>query len=425
MNILNSNSAILVSAYLFLLLRNINKSMNKDNWLDRLLLKKWFYIIVTFLFISVFAYVFKWQHFCYLFDDRYIVDNELLGAYGDFVGGVLGTIFTLISILILIRTFNQQRLVTEKNKEQIENQRFNDLFFELLRLYQTETSELCGQTERKNGNNIYVINYNNKDFYDFEKEILQRAFRPTTSYEGNKQGSINLYMLFYIKHRTKVAACFRTLYRIYDLLDKSELKESVKKNYLKILRAQLTESELFFIRYNGMTYYGENFIYYINKYNILKHLPIFDLLEFKDWWKDLNHIERMGINIVFHNSTRFLRRILYKQESNIKFTSRENEQKYSFEIKTKKNCEVEISIYIDSSKKNKTMEYIGFEKLNNKKIPALLDCYLKEVFLYSNFERYNKKEDVEFYSNPILLHNNIYTINSGVRNIKEESLKLK
>ena len=151
----------------------------------------------------------------------------------------------------MIRTFNQQKAVTEKNEEQIENQRFNDLFFELLRLYQSEISELCGTIQRDRDNETVIINYDNKDFFDYEKKLLQRTFKPTTSYEGNIQEAIKLYMLFYIKHRTKVAACFRTLYRIFDLLDNAKLKENIKKNYLKIIRAQLTDSELFFIRYNA------------------------------------------------------------------------------------------------------------------------------------------------------------------------------
>lgn len=397
----------------------------KDNCFDKLLMKKRFYIIITLLFVVIFAYIFKWQHILHWFDNEYVVDHELLGTYGDFIGGVLGTIFALISILILIRTFNQQRVVTEKNKEQIENQRFNDLFFELLRLYQSEISELCGTIVRERGNEKITINYNNKDFFDFEKELLQRAFQPTTSYEGNIRGAINLYMLFYIKHRTKVAACFRTLYRIYDLLDNAELKENVKKNYLKIIRAQLTDSELFFIRYNGMTYYGDNFTKYINKYNILKHLPAFDLLEFKDWWKDLNKIERTGINIVFHNSTRLLRRILLKRDSNVVFRIPGENLKYGFEIKTKSNYEVEVILQIDNSQKNNIMEYVGFEKFSNKKIQALLDCYLKEIFIYSSFEKFNKEQDLEFYSNPIITKGTICIINSGVRNIQSQALKIK
>lgn len=397
----------------------------KDNWFDKLLMKKRFYIIITLLFIGIFAYIFKWQHILRFFDNEYVVNHELLGTYGDFIGGVLGTIFALISTLILIRTFNQQRAVTEKNKEQIENQRFNDLFFELLRLYQSETAELCGHIEKKQGTNIIEINYNNKDFYDVEKASLQKKFQPTTSYEKNRQVSLNLYMSFYIKHRTKVAACFRTLYRIYDLLDKSDLRENIKNNYLKILRAQLTDSELFFIRYNAMTYYGENFINYINKYNILKHLPTFELLEFKDWWKDLTKSERMGINIVFHNSTRLLRKVLLREGSNMTFRPFNEYSKYKFEIRTRSNYEVKIILQIDNSNVNKIMEYRGFEKFTEKKIQALLDCYLKEVFLYSNFEKFNNQKDLEFYSEPIKTDGHIFTINSGVRNKKEKALKIK
>lgn len=396
-----------------------------DNWFDKLLMKKRFYIIITLLFVGMFAYIFKWQHIIHWFDNEYVVNHELLGTYGDFIGGVLGTIFALISILILIRTFNQQRAVTEKNKEQIENQRFNDLFFELLRLYQSEISELCGTIVRERGNEKITINYNNKDFFDFEKELLQRAFKPTTSYEGNIRGAINLYMSFYIKHRTKVAACFRTLYRISDLLDKSDLRGNIKNSYLKIIRAQLTDSELFFIRYNAMTYYGANFISYINKYNILKHLPAFELLEFKDWWKDLNKTERMGINIVFHNSTRLLRKILLRKGANMAFKPFDEHLKYKFEIRTTSNYEVKIILQIDYSNVNRTMEYRGFEKFTEKKIQALLDCYLKEVFLYSNFEKFNNEEDLEFYSEPIKIDGHITTINSGVRNKKAKALKVK
>lgn len=396
-----------------------------DNWFDKLLMKKRFYIIITLLFVGMFAYIFKWQHIIHWFDNEYVVNHELLGTYGDFIGGVLGTIFALISILILIRTFNQQRAVTEKNKEQIENQRFNDLFFELLRLYQSEISELCGTIVRERGNEKITINYNDKDFFDFEKELLQRAFKPTTSYEGNIRGAINLYMSFYIKHRTKVAACFRTLYRIYDLLDKSDLRGNIKNSYLKIIRAQLTDSELFFIRYNAMTYYGANFISYINKYNILKHLPAFELLEFKDWWKDLNKTERMGINIVFHNSTRLLRKILLRKGANMAFKPFDEHLKYKFEIRTTSNYEVKIILQIDYSNVNRTMEYRGFEKFTEKKIQALLDCYLKEVFLYSNFEKFNNEEDLEFYSEPIKIDGHITTINSGVRNKKAKALKVK
>ncbi|MFV0398642.1 MAG: putative phage abortive infection protein [Bacteroidales bacterium] len=108
-------------------------------------------------------------------------------------------------------------------------------------------------------------------------------------------------MSFYIKYKSKLSICYRTLYRLYNLIDESKtIDENTKKNYLKIARAQYTESELFFIRYNAMSFYGEKFITYINKYNILKHLPILNLLEFKEWWQFLDNDERTSINIILY-----------------------------------------------------------------------------------------------------------------------------
>ena len=178
-------------------------------------------------------------------------------------------------------------------------------------------------------------------------------------------------MLFFIENSTKMGAYFRTLYRIYDLIDSSSINEKIKKNYLKIMRAQLTESELFFVRYNAMTYYGYNFIYYINKYHILKHLPA-----------------------------------------------------YKFQINITKEHDVNLILEINKSEINRCMEYRALDKYDNKKIQQLLDCFIKEIFLYSNFERFNATEDIETYSSQILSKDGITYINSGIRNKNERSLKL-
>lgn len=76
------------------------------------------------------------------------IDYNLFGTFGDFVGGILGTIFALLGTLMVVRTFRYQQSVTRDNKKQLETQRLNDLFFELIKLYQTEVNELCGQISR-------------------------------------------------------------------------------------------------------------------------------------------------------------------------------------------------------------------------------------------------------------------------------------
>ena len=404
-----------------------------------LLLNKWFYISIGGVFIIVSCVIFKWNHTIQVFDSEFSADTNLLGTYGDFIGGVLGTIFTLLSVLLVIKTFKEQQKVSNQNSEQLEIQRFNDLFFELLKLYQSEVNELCGQgknvSKANNKETIEVeeIEYSNKDFFDMEKKYIQDNYRNRKSYEGNRENAVNYYMLFFIENSTKMGAYFRTLYRIYDLIDSSSINEKIKKNYLKIMRAQLTESELFFIRYNAMAFYGHKFIHYINKYHILKHLPAFELLEFKDWWGTLDQIKKMGVNIIYDSINRLIRTQLsqgsgertyhlFPSNNDTKYSN--NDTKYKLQVIIIDNHNVALQLIINKLGKNNNMEYRAFDTYDSKKIQQLLDCFIKEIFLYSNFERFNATEDIETYSSQILSKDGITYINSGIRNKNESPLKL-
>lgn len=406
-----------------------------QTFIDRMLLSKWTYIILSSIFIVLSFITFSWGHFFKISQKDYTADYTILGTYGDFMGGVLGTIFGIISVLLVIRTFKYQQTSTDDNKKQLEIERFHDLFFELLRLYQSQVAELCGEYRNikaiKNNpdeepNKSYLepveITYNNKDFFDFEKEILQDQFENKTSFDANLTEALKTYMFFYIKNKNKIGAYYRTLFRIYNLIDEATLPEGLKKDYLKIIRAQLTESELFFLRYNALTYYGHPFIKYINKYNILKHLPVFELLEFKDWWKDLNRVERAGLNIVFTH----LRDILCKlwSRQNVRIDSKQKiDTKYNIVLEISNCSDVAITINIDNTKQSTSMEFLAFNHFSAKRIQQLLDCYIKEIFIYSHFSIYNKQ--AEPYSAPITKKGNITTIISGIRNKSGEQLILR
>ena len=409
--------------------------MGKQTFLDKILLSKWSYIILSIVFTILSFVAFSWGHYFKIFQEDYIADYTILGTYGDFMGGVLGTIFGIISVLLVIRTFKYQQTSTDDNKKQLEIERFHDLFFELLHLYQSQVADLCGEFQdfkiinnqscealKKPHLERVEITYNNKDFFDFEKEILQNQFKNKKSFDANQTEALKTYMFFYIKNENKTGAYYRTLFRIYNLIDEATLPEDLKKDYLKIIRAQLTESELFFLRYNALTYYGHPFIRYINKYNILKHLPVFELLEFKDWWKDLDRIERAGLNIVFTH----LRDILCKlwSRQNVRIDSKQKiDAKYNIIIEINNCSDVAITINIDKTKESTSMEFLAFKHFSAKRIQQLLDCYIKEIFIYSHFSIYNKQ--AETYSSPITNQENITTIISGIRNKSGQPLILR
>ena len=105
--------------------------MKKFNaFIDKIILNRLFYFIITIIFLGCAILLFCWSRKC--FDLSKSIDYNLFGTLGDYIGGVLGTIFMLLSCLLLVRTFRQQQVVTEGNKQQLESQRFNDLFFELI-----------------------------------------------------------------------------------------------------------------------------------------------------------------------------------------------------------------------------------------------------------------------------------------------------
>ena len=70
------------------------------------------------------------------------------------------------------------------------------------------------------------------------------------------------------------------------------------------------------------------------------------------------------------------------------------------------------------------MEYRALDKYDDKRIQQLLDCFIKEIFIYSNFEEYNNLDEIETYSSPIKTIDNITYINSGIKNKFQKKLLL-
>lgn len=354
---------------------------------------------------------------------EYSIDSSAWGTFGDFVGGVLGTIFSIISLLLVIKTFKYQRDVTKISNDQMELQRFSEMFFELLRLYQSQVADMVEIVEH--GDNLEK--YTNKDFFDYHKKMIQSKYRCEKSFAANRQRCLNYYMLFYTENQTKLAAYYRTLYRIYSLIDDSRMEEKWKRDYLKIMRAQLTNSELFFLRYNALSYHGGQFQVYINRYNILKHLPTFDLLEFKDWWKTLSLYEREGMNVLFLYVKRCIRRTM-TADFNKQIIPDDNdhiESKYAISLRNSEGRDVSLSVLIDKSKANSMAETRAFDSFAPKQIEQLLDCFIKEVFFYSNFEQFNNLETAEPYSYPMITTaDGKITILSGIRSKTDSPLRL-
>lgn len=372
------------------------------------------------------------------------IEYDFWGIFGDFFGGVIGTVLTFVSVIILAMTFKQQKKVTEKNLKQQDIQRFNDMFYELLRLYreQVESLSLERYEVKVPGNGYERVEYKGKDFFEKSKKEMQEEFKKQivelrndiidndngiiiklrdkyssgqeygkfkasdkcqliidyylSKYpnidEYNNRVTDELYISFYVKNRDKIAPYFRTLYRILDLIHTSPLlggSEDDKQAYAKILRAQLTESELFFLKYNAkFNMYGEKLIEYINCYNILKHLPVFELLDFQIFRNDKNiGKDEERVNEIFYKICNALRK---EKEGYLDFDS----EKYKIKIEGREGkTEIKIIYEINKrvvSKKQDDEYFRAFERIRKYKKGVLFEYFMEEIFKDSNFKKYNE-----------------------------------
>lgn len=108
---------------------------------------------------------------------------------------------------------------------------------------------------------------NEKPKYEIDDELKESA-------RGKKGRELLLliYDHFFHLHQSDLGHYFRHLYHIVRFAERSSLSDSEKIEFIKILRAQLTNYELLLLAYNGLHEYGSKFKPLIEKYELLKSL---------------------------------------------------------------------------------------------------------------------------------------------------------
>jgi hypothetical protein len=343
------------------------------------------------------------------------IDLSKAGTFGDFVGGFIGTIFTIVGLFLLYETLSLQRKEFTESKRVFIKQQFDNTFFELIKVYRNIVDNISINTA--SGQLLGI------SFYDNNMTGLQNNFITQRALSYNRKTAVRDYQNFYVQYKNITTVYFKTLYRIYALIDDSELHSEDKRTYSKILRAQLTDSELFFIRYNAMTEHGRKSAEYINKYNILKHLSHFELLEFKDWWSKLTAFERNGLDYLFKEFKEVIKLLI--EEKNIDIAERKYKaDRYAVSLQSENSSTFSITIKRDTSKNSTQQSLVdGFDKFNDQEIENLLECIIKELVISSNFNNYNNRRELEFFSDTVV-NATISTITAGVKNKNDKPIRL-
>lgn len=265
--------------------------------------KKIFLVILLGGLIIVFALMFfLWNDLNFSTSEK--IQSDKWAQIGDFIGGVVGTIWALAGMLLFYSALKEQREDLEINKEtlvlqvkalnqQVEEFRLQRKELESSRkVYEQQNKTIRVQQFESHFYSILDVYLKIKDSLnshdvksDFFKTIyseLKVDFQSNDDVKKHHIEMIDNYLKLFNKHRGSLPQFFKLLYRLMKTIDTNiYLSESQKTQYAKILRSQLTDYEQLIIQYNSYSQYGIKARPLILKYNFLKHVPLFQKGEFE------------------------------------------------------------------------------------------------------------------------------------------------
>lgn len=191
-------------------------------------------------------------------------DSTDFGVFGDYVGGVVGTIVAIYGAVYIYKTYRQQEILSTI-------QQFENNFFQLLNQQRDIIKTLNGKIGKRSYSG-----------YGFIKAIHEELKVPMDDPEimtlsgNNLRYKINdFYTDLFNEHTSQLGHYLRHLYHILKYIDISYIEEKKKKEYADILQAQMTTDELYLLALNGVSEFGwKKAKPLIDKYSLLENLAI-------------------------------------------------------------------------------------------------------------------------------------------------------
>jgi len=262
--------------------------------------------------ISFFAIIFNSS---FHFNETKIIDPELASKFGDFFGGFVGTIFSILSVFLLIYTILHQNRDTQKSALEANffrmidyhNQNVNQLkiphldvtrkaeisdgrrafvqfkiqihrLFEIVR--EINEKKKYKLTAQQIADIVYVVFYYGIDgsWISFieDKLLVYSPIHRELAKEIQDKINLNPNLRYGRPNQTNLSTYFRNMYNAIKLVDSSKfLNEIEKKDLMKIYRAQLSNPELYVLFFNVLSRFGRKWKEndYITKYKFLKNIP--------------------------------------------------------------------------------------------------------------------------------------------------------
>lgn len=368
--------------------------IRKVHWYD---MRRWG-LYEWLLSISVIILLFAIGSFLWadksLFDFNHPIKFEKFGTFGDFVGGVVGTVFAFLNVHLLIKTIGLQN----KSNSQSEKSYAYVQKTENARTMDTQINSLLSLYK----NIVESISFNNKHGKEGLENVANYILSYST-YVGNNNlcddQAIKAFEAVYASLRDKLAVYFRVIYRMLCVLQQAEIDDKVRYNYAKMLRSQFTESELFLLRYNSLTYNGKNMQEHILAFNLTKHLPASKLFDLSPFFSHLNNDFANHLDVMLYGFRKELEKtFIYGNhiDETVPFNTNITNLFLTYKVFPDRRA-MDIVFYVDRNlQPNSGNLERAIAEYSDKEIRRFFQSYLLEIFSKSMFQIYTKVEELKF-----------------------------
>lgn len=328
------------------------------------------------------------------------IQFEKFGTFGDFIGGIVGTILAYCNVRLLIKTIGLQDKAVEQseksyvNAQKTENVRSLDTQINsLLALYHSNVASIssrCNVSSCSNKGKAAIEN--------LAAEMLKFGDTKSINEIGNEE-AISAFELIYASNRDELAVYFRVIYRMLCILQQTDVDNNVRYNYAKVIRSQLTESELSLLRYNSLTYNGEKMQDKILAFNMLKHLPASKLFELNFVFRKLdketsNHLDVFLSNFRKKMENTFVYGGHFDEDISVK--SLIDNFYLSYKVSPNKR-KLDVTIRLERSIPFRKPNLKGsIESFADEDLAMFFQAYLIEVFSKAMFQVNTKADELKF-----------------------------
>lgn len=214
-------------------------------------------------------------------------DPSAWGSFGDYIGGLLNPFVSTLTLIIAIKVWAQQRQELEETKQAMKDQaetaqanRREQRFFDLMQVYQQTLDTFQDTTQRgdtRHGKPALDEWINGHiQLGGMTNTVALRGLQNPG--ESRKRANLDNWIDQARRHWIRPGVSeelnhfFRVVFRI--LRDAEDLLEQDRYRFIRLFRAQLSQTELLLLGLNlWITEEGQKMLPIACNYGLLKHLP--------------------------------------------------------------------------------------------------------------------------------------------------------